>query len=586
MIPVPQDINGAIPADKFPTYRPWQWDGALRVVEALERGVKVVFVHAETGSGKSLLAETVRSMGYPHQSTPYLCTTISLQQQIQGDFPYAKILKGRSNYPTRHYHDMFPSLTCEDCDPDTVEIDLDDDAPDWLADDAAEHGLRALTRTSKDGTTTASRCDNCTVTALCPYVLARDDAYNAPLCVTNTSFFLREANMGRGRLSNKDLVIVDEADEFFDRITDTFAITVPQWLRHERFFPLPRTSSNYEDIQEWLTELDMYLKDRVGDHERGRAQFVAEQGVRKWRRRLSSLETLRVNVNIAANDESPWVYQGPSQHSRKGYERATLRPVWVGEWVHGFVWNHSEQWVLMSASFGNIDLAAKHLGLAPEEYATVHVDYTFPPERKPVRFWPGAKAYTKKNEREGYDAVRDAVSKIRTILDWYPNDRILIHTFSHQRTKDIAEALDNPRVIPFEGGGVVVRDERLTAFRETEGSVLISAGMERGYDFRYDECRVVILAKTPFPDFGDPVIAARTRSGYMGQSWYDLTTARSIVQMVGRGMRAEDDTVIVYILDASANKFLRGEGKKYLPQSFLNSVKFGRPLKPEFINGS
>jgi Rad3-related DNA helicase len=334
----------------------------------------------------------------------------------------------------------------------------------------------------------------------------------------------------------------------------------------------------------WLRELEEYLKDRTKEHERGRAQFVAEHGVRKWRRRLNALQGLKVNIAIAANDDNPWVYQGPSEHSRKGYDKATLRPVWVGEWVHGFVWDHSDQWVLMSASFANIDLTAKHLGLEPHEYAAVYIDYSFPAERKPVRFWPGAKAYTKKNEREGFDAVRDAAMKIRTILDWYPDDRILIHTFSHQRTKDIAEMLSDPRVIAFEGGGVTVRDGCLAAFREIEGSVLIGAGMERGYDFRYDECRVVIVAKTPFPDFGDPVIAARTRSA-MGQSWYDLTTARSMVQMVGRGMRAEDDAVVVYILDASANKFLRGEGNIYLPSSFMDSVKFGRPLKAEAIIG-
>lgn len=582
MTPTPQDINPAIPADKFPSFRPWQWAGAQEVAEALDRGVKVVFVHAETGSGKSLLAETVRSMGFSHQSTPYLCTTISLQQQIKGDFPYARILKGRSNYATRHYESLFPSLTCEDCDPDDFVIE--GEPPEWLAEDVAEYGEDRLYRTSKDGTQSVMRCDNCTITALCPYVLARDAAYYAPLCVTNTSFYLREANMGRGRLSGKELVIVDEADEFFDRITDTFAITVPQWLRQERFFPLPRTASNYEDIQAWLGELDIYLKARTREHNQGKEQFVAARGIRKWRRRLNSLETLYVNIQIAANDENPWVYQGPSQHSRKGYDKATLRPVWVGDWVHGFVWDHSQQWVLMSASFGNIDLAAKHLGLSEGEYAAVHVDYTFPPERKPVRYWPGFKAYTKanENENEGY-MVRDVVPKIRTILDWYPEDRILIHTFSHQRTKDIAEALADPRVIAFEGGGVHVRDERLAEFRDTPGSVLMGAGMERGYDFRYDECRVVIVAKTPFPDFGDPVIAARTRSGYMGQSWYDLTTARSMVQMVGRGMRAEDDTVIVYLLDASANRFLRGDCKKYLPQSFLNSVKFGRPLKAEVI---
>jgi Rad3-related DNA helicase len=577
----PQQINNDIPA-KFSQFRPWQWKGIEEAVAHLRAGVKVVFIDAPTGSGKTLMGEAIRSIVNPHDSSPYVCTTKSLQAQIQDDFPYAKILKGRANYPTRYHPEDYPIESCDDCDTQRIHIEPST-PPEWLKADLKEYGLLRLTSTDKDGNLWANRCDLCGVQPMCTYIQARDEALYAPLCVTNTAYYLREAN-GPGRTSNRRLTIVDEADEFFNTVLDTFTVQVPRYLLHR--MPRPETQKP-EDIGPWIEKMLNWLRIEYSTWERDKRAKVAEIGAKKYRRRMNGLSQLIQNLSIAGEDDGLWVYEGPSKRSRKDYKVATLRPVWAGEWIHDYVWAHADQWVLMSASFVSCDLEAQHLQLEPDDYAVVKIDYAFEPERKPVRFWPSAKPYTSKEERAGFNTAHDAAKKIYKILGWYPDERVLVHTVSHQRTKDIARALraiTDRTIIDFDGGGSDLREERIAAYRATEGAVLVSAGLERGYDFKYDDCRVCIIAKTPFPYFGDPVVTARVHGhGPVGQAWADMTTARAATQMVGRGMRAEDDWLVTYILDAAFRPFLKGYKSKYLPTHMLNSVVFGLPLHPEPI---
>src|SRR5579863_7757582 len=86
-------------------YRPHQVDAVTKLVGALERSDLCV-LDAPTGSGKTLIAETVRRLGR-YESSIYICSSKGLQDQFQRDFPYAKVLKGRRNYPTELYPERF-----------------------------------------------------------------------------------------------------------------------------------------------------------------------------------------------------------------------------------------------------------------------------------------------------------------------------------------------------------------------------------------------------------------------------------------------------------------------------------------------
>lgn len=574
MTPTPQDINPDIPTT-FPSYRPWQWQGVQDVIAGLESDAMAVFVDAPTGSGKTLLAETVRSIYDPGGSTPYICTTKTLQDQILHEFPYAMVLKGRDNYPTRFNPQLWPGESCGDCDAKTVEVDMYD-LPDWLEREVEVRGSTyGLVHYRQDGTPTARPCGLCGIQPLCPYVVARDAAVEAPLCVTNMAYYLREVN-GPGRLARRKLVIVDEADSFTDTILDTFTVDIPQWIMYWPGYPVPLTASRDQDIEDWIQRMLLFLsgvKNQV-DTDAYKDKF----GPKRQRNRLNAVNQLLTNLSIA--DTEDWHYEGPSQRSRKKYKYTTLRPVVVGEWVHEFVWNHSTKWLLLSASFVSVELEAKGLQLRPSLISKVKIDYSFEPKRRPVLYWPSDRPYTRAEEKAGFNAIGDMAKKIETIASWYPDERILVHTVSHKRTGEIVDivgdSLDRP-VFHFTSAGE--RDAAIDKYRETEGAILLGAGLERGYDFKYDECRVCIIAKTPFADLGDAIVGIRLRRGREGRAWFDLVTTRSTVQMVGRGMRAADDTLVTYLLDRSFEDYLRGNKRKFVPSEFLSAVQFGLPLK-------
>lgn len=582
---IPQQINPEIPS-KFKSYRDHQLKGILEVNAALSKGVKVVFVDADTGSGKTLLAESVRSMfNEGKSSVPYVCTTKLLQQQILNDFPYAKVLMGRGNYPTRYHADVFPTITAEDCDTESVPIDPNS-PPAWIEEDLRTHGLWTLTNMREDGSKWASKCDNCGPQPLCPYIQARDTAVVSPLCVINTAYFLREAN-GPGRTSARELIIVDEADAFEDQILSTFMVEIPRWLRENDRFTIPATASKPEDIEAWITTTIELLQDIARDLKSSEQGYKEEWGAKKYRRRFNAVDSLVVNLTIA--DATDWVYEGPSNKTRKKYNKITLRPKKIGEWVHEFVWSHSKQWVLMSGSFVSMDMTALTLGLKPGEYAKVKIDYSFDPERRPIHYWPSSLPYTRKAEMNGFEVVRDIAEKLRKIMEWYPDERILVHTVSHARARDILQELKYDKRDKFSfgyEGAYMTRDEAVAEYEATPGSMLFGAGLERGYDFPHDLCRVNVIVKVPFADFSDKVVAARVNDhGQEGQAWYNMTTARSAIQMVGRGMRAADDWQVSYLLDASFEDYLRGGKRMFLTPAFKDAVRFGIPKGRTVIEG-
>jgi len=95
-IPMDDDALGSPPMpDKFTEFRDNQWDAIVEIMEHLEAGKKAVMLSAPTGSGKTILGETVRRL--TAGTSVYCCTTKSLQDQIQREFSYAKTIKSRTN---------------------------------------------------------------------------------------------------------------------------------------------------------------------------------------------------------------------------------------------------------------------------------------------------------------------------------------------------------------------------------------------------------------------------------------------------------------------------------------------------------
>jgi Rad3-related DNA helicase len=121
------------------------------------------------------------------------------------------------------------------------------------------------------------------------------------------------------------------------------------------------------------------------------------------------------------------------------------------------------------------------------------------------------------------------------------------------------------------------RDAAVEAFNRS-GGVLLAPSLDRGLDLPDDLCRVVVVAKVPFPALGDRQVSERLRRPG-GQMWYGVQVARSLVQMTGRGVRHEEDWATTFILDKQFVKYYRSTGRKLLPDWWIEALTSDKAMK-------
>lgn len=525
--PVPEWVKG---------YRQHQWDAALEVVEHFNSGVGLVFVNAPTGSGKTLLADLVtRLMAQPGV---YLCTTKSLQDQVLHDFDYARVLKGKANYPTMFM--PFPEFTCGDC-----------------------QGPQG--------------CDYCDPVGACPYRRAKQQAITSQLAVVNMAYWLREANyvrkpafslppdpsipdtsMGRRRRDG-GLFIIDECDTLEDQLLGFIEFALTKTRLRELRITAPGKGVHKTTLVKWINEDLLPAVSRViGEY----GNTTRVEDLRKKRGLEQLLESAREIVD-----------EIPDENWLRDYEREdalpfSMKPVRVDGYGPKNLWRHGGKFVLMSATIISADEMVSTLGYEGE-WRVVNVPMTFPVENRPIHV-AGVANMTYKTEAEEWPKMVRAVEKI---LANHPDDRVLIHTVSYPRSKKLMTGLRDirhtRRFFTYNNAGE--RDGALEEFRKTPRAVMIAPSFERGIDLAGDECRVQIVVKMPYPNTSDPRVQRRAY-GPDGDGWMAVQTIRSLVQMTGRAVRSSDDTCETYILDQQFMSRVWKRNKALLPSWWRESI--------------
>lgn len=82
-----------------------------------------------------------------------------------------------------------------------------------------------------------------------------------------------------------------------------------------------------------------------------------------------------------------------------------------------------------------------------------------------------------------------------------------------------------------------------------------------------------MILKVPFPNLGDKQVEKRLYgTGRDGKIWYNVEVARSIQQMVGRGVRHEGDWCVTYVLDSHFLKWRKAWGHLF-PRWFSRAIR-------------
>lgn len=509
----------------FQGFRPHQEQAIAECVEAFKHGAKVVFLDAPTGAGKTVIAEAVRRELFT--KSVYICSGKTLQDQFATDFPYAKVLKGRSNYSTV----KTPSVTTDEC----TKVK------------------------GADGKYGNESCAWCPSIQTCPYEVAKKEALSSELAVLNTTYFLTEANY-IGRFSKQDFIIMDECDLIESELMRNVEFAMYSGMFKMLGLEAPKKGVHKTTIAKWLeTDLRFAIQKKLRE-----VSYQTDTKNTKRRRTLEQLlqkshwmqTQLLENNWIRNNDAGPLV----------------IKPVSVSDFGQKRIWDHADKWLCMSATIISPDQMAAELGLE-DNYETVRVPMTFPIENRKVFVFNGPNLTSKTEQAERPKLIE----YVQALVNHHPNERVLIHTVSNDRARYIKENIDVHReVITYQNA--TEREDALARYRATPGAVLLASSMDRGVDLADDDCRVVIVAKVPFPYIKDPQIDARMHTAG-GKSWYGVQTVRSLVQMTGRGVRHKEDHAVSYIIDAQFLNNIWNSGRGLFPQWWKDAVDFSFPIR-------
>jgi len=507
---------------------PHQWDAVDQILAHYANGAKVVWLDAPTGSGKTLIGEAVRRrmlIDHAVDKALYVCSDRALQDQFVTDFPYAKVLKGRANYPTLNGSE---AVNCGDC-----------------------------TRNGPD-----TDCNWCHTPAMCPYLQAKMGALRSPLSVLNTAYLLAEANSA-GSFAGRGLTIVDECDVLEQVLMGFVEFKLTDRVLKKLKLQAPPKGSHLKTILAWIEDT---LAPKVAEARRdlmGTTTLfgtdVAKLRERKGMERLlGSIET----VLDYGQDSDNWVRDNDAGP-------LVLKPVRVDKYGNQVLWRHSQRWLCMSATIISPHQMAESLGVEDHEWEVVQVPMTFPVEHRPIIQVPVASMTYKDRET----AEPEMVKGCQKIIDHHPGDRVLIHAVSYHLADKITKGLSGrgrPVFTYRDAGG---KEAALKAYRSTPGSVLVASSMDRGVDLKGDDCRVVIVAKIPYPSLKDTQVSKRLH-GPGGEEWYAVQTVRTIVQMTGRGVRNMDDWATTYVLDSQFGVNVFKKNSKLFPKWWRDAVRF------------
>ncbi len=570
-------------------YRPDQIEAIEGLLEGFETN-KVMLLDAPTGAGKTLIGDVMRQIASARWKATqglYVCTTKTLQEQVTHDFPNADLIKGRANYATYDEEDRFDALGARHLDASMCTKKGIDSTQLPLCDlcTTSQPDLSYNPMGGAHESRTVLHCFNCHPWQYCHYEQAKNAALTSPFAVANTAYFLTESNMV-GRFGVQDdgshtfpFVIIDEADTLESVLMSFVELTIPRRAIQDLGLGLPSRKTKPEWWLEWAERAKQKVKGRcatlageLGAFHDSPPPLALQKESDRWQRYLGQLEVV---VHDLARQPDNWVIDGLDE----GY--VELKPVEISSYAQNLIWRHSRRFLLMSATVISAKQMAQDLGLADHEWGSVEVDSNFPISRRPVYVTPVASVSYKTKDTD-WPLIGDGIIDI---LDNHLHERVLVHTVSYPMTSFLDDYLrssvHSSRVISYSNSAT--RDGAVEMYRSHEGSVLLAPSLDRGIDLPDDMCRVIIIAKVPFPNLGDKQVKKRFYGTYTGKGWFYMQTIRSIVQMSGRGMRHRDDSVTTYILDGQFvnNVWPSPFGRSRIPKWWANALVWPAPKRRE-----
>lgn len=517
----------------FTRYRPHQQSAIDEIAAGFDSGFKVMILDAPTGAGKTLIAESVRNRLGIEQGV-YCCNTKTLQNQFSRDYSeYARVIKGRSNYPTELFPEHFDatkwvdSISCGDCTGSSV---CPEDSCQYCSD-------------------------------VCPYVQARTSAAFSEVAILNMAYYLSINNVSK-LFKQRDFIVIDECDTLESVLMSHIEVNISPSLQKRMRLSKPDKKTVVESWIEWVA----YAIQHIGKYSK-----TLTAKTKLDRRHKKVVGRLLENLKNIVGDEENWVY------TNYDTDYITFKPIRVDSFAQKLIWNTGKKFLLMSATVISPDQLAADLGLEGSEFGYVQINQAYPAKNRPVYQVPVA-SVTRANKEEAYGKL---AASSNLILQRHDKDRIIFHTVSYELSRFLYDELKNNKTHEvFSYNSSYTREQAIEDYCSTKNSILIGSSLERGLDLPHDLCRVQVICKVPYPYLGDKQVSARLHS-IGGQQWFNVLTVREIVQMTGRGVRSEDDHAQTYILDSQFSHNIYRRNKGLFPKWWRDGLQWNPAIAAE-----
>lgn len=515
---------------EFPDFEPR--DGQIETVEKIINAFKTkkhVVFEGPTGSGKSIVAYLYSCYADEFLGEKSCMTTITkaLQDQYNRDFILADIRSSKNE----KYRCSYGYLTSDtECKPNIKETDGD--------------------------------CKK-----LCPYKVAFSRYMKESKSSTNLSFFVALP------FSNRDTLIVDECHKLSDVVLSAVEFKFQQLNDAYLDFALINHKKNIEMFKKrWFEVIDEFKKFEVGEvfnlpfvESLSEAlkflimgkTFLEEKktGYEEpfFKKTLSHIKGLIGTLeNIRRCEDKLFVVA----------DELVFKPIYASAFADEMLFSKVKKTLHMSATVCGFEAYCEEVGINIEDAEFIEMDHVIPADKRPAHVYNVSWMSYKRYE----DDVRKTVAFVDGLMKKTgAEENMIVHTVSYKRADDIKSRSKYDVRVPRTHAEVV------EVLNNEKGVIVASPSICAGIDAKDDMARYNVIAKLPFPSFGDPRIKFISQHS---PNLLSLMVIRDVVQAAGRTSRHENDWSKTYIIDGNFKR-LMDNNRNMFPDWFKESLVYG-----------
>lgn len=532
----------------LPHPRKNQADIIPQIIESFKKK-KYVILEAPTGSGKSFVAVSISNYYSEKYGDDLKYGTYILVHQ--------KILQDQ--YVNENWSKIFS---------ENGKI-----ASVYSADNYVCHKLGHLGVTCAEVASYRKKDASCCPIQQCTYTKNREEFIKGTIGVTNIQYFMNMAAYTT-KLQYKRLLVIDEAHNTENNVMNFISIDISEFLCSQRLkIRIPEYKSD-EQIISWIEkEYKPNIIKKISEIESETTNLIdlknrtdeQEENLKNKLQDFDFWDKYLCKLNRALQKWDPKLWTIDTSLTKTGYKIVSLKPIIINDYTYDLLFKQTENVLMMSATILDKSAFCKSIGLDENQVDFYKLPSTFPPEKRPIYFFPTG-SMSAKNINETLPIL---VKSIEHLLEHHLNNKGIIHTNSYKIAEYIKKNINKKHIKRLLTHKPDNRDEILQKhISSSKPTVLLTPSMAEGVDLKDDLSRFQIICKIPFPYLGDKRVQLKMK---LQTWWYSYQTVKLLVQSLGRSVRSSDDFAISYILDEDWSYFY-SQNKNSFPDYIKEAI--------------